>query len=119
MLSSRRVRAEVWGVTVIFGWLQNGCPAGQRLGAEHIQRGARQVAAVQQRQQVVVHQVRAARHVDDIAARLQARQRVAVEDVLRVRRQRQQVDQHAAGRQEVVEALPPAENRAHRHAPWG
>jgi hypothetical protein len=77
MLSSRSVRAEVWGVTVIFGCRQNGWLRRQRFGAEHVQRGAGQVAAVQQRDQVVIHQMGAARHVDDIAAGLQARQRVA------------------------------------------
>src|SRR3990167_1593637 len=36
-------------------------PGGQRLGAEHVQRGPSHVAAVQQGQQVVVDQVRATR----------------------------------------------------------
>jgi hypothetical protein len=46
-----------------------------------------------------VDQVRAARHVDHITAGLQARQRLAVEDVLGVRRQGKQVDQ-------VIQAAP-------------
>ena len=48
----------------------------QRLGAEHVERGARHMAAVDQGQQVFFHQVRATRHVDDIGTRLQAAQRV-------------------------------------------
>ena len=67
-VSSRRVRAEPCGVTVIFGWRQNGCSAGSGSACEHVERGARQLAAVEQRDQVVVDQMRAARHVDDVAA---------------------------------------------------
>ena len=56
--------------------------------------------------------MRTARHVDDVAARLQASQVVTVQDVLRVRRERQQVDEHPAGSQKIVEAIFAAE-RAH------
>ena len=90
-------------------------PLGQRLGAEHIQRGAGQVAAVEQRDQVLVHQMRAASHVDDETARHQARQVARVHDVLGLGRKRQQAHQHARCTQKSVE-LPLAREALHaRH----
>ena len=61
MLSSRSVRAEVCGVMLIFGMRPERVRGRQRLGAKDVERGARQMAAVQQRDQVLVHQVRAPR----------------------------------------------------------
>jgi hypothetical protein len=78
----------------------------QGLGAKHVQRRARQMAVVDQRDQVAIDQMAAARHIDDVAAGLQARQGVQVHDALRVGRERQQAHQDAAGRQEILEALP-------------
>ena len=49
--------------------------------------------------------MRSPRHVDDIGARLQAPQRVLVHHIGRLGRERQQVDQHPAGRQKFVELL--------------
>src|ERR1035437_2436461 len=45
----------------------------QRLSAKDIERGTRELPTVNQRQQVIVHQMGAARHVDDVAAALQLR----------------------------------------------
>ena len=91
MVSSRSVRAEVCGVTVIFGMAPERMLGRQRLGAEHVERGAGQVAAVQQSEQVFVHQVRTASDVDRRSRPACSRAEVAgVHDVARVRRQRQQ-----------------------------
>lgn len=96
----------------------------QRLGAEDVERGASEAARVEQRQQVLLDQVRAARHVDEVAARLQLGERVAVEDVLGVGRQRQQADEDAGRPQERIELLrageaPDAVDGLGRAAPAG
>ena len=61
------------------------------------------MAFVQQVAQVVLHDQRAARHVDQVAAQLQPLQPVTVQDAARVVGQRQQADEHARGLQEVVQ----------------
>ena len=75
----------------------------QRFGAEHIERGTRQMAAVDQPDQVFIDQVATARHIDDITARLQPGQCVLPHDAVSLRRQGQQAYQNARCRQEIVE----------------
>jgi hypothetical protein len=97
------VRAEPCGVTVIFGWRQKGCSAGSGSTSNT---SSVAPAAVEQRDQVGLHQVRAARDVDQVAARLaavEARQVLAIQDAARRFGQRQQVDQHAARAEEGIE----------------
>ena len=84
----------------------------QRLGTEHIQRGTRHMAAVNGGKQILVHQMRSARHVDDIGAGLQPGQRVLVDHVGGVGCEGQQIDQHTACGQKIVELIRPRK-RAH------
>jgi hypothetical protein len=73
----------------------------QGLGTEHVERGAGDVPAVQQGQQVVVNQMPSARHVDDMAPGI-SRPKVSRFRMWRVSwRQRQQADQKARGSQKV------------------
>ena len=76
---------------------------GQGLGAEHVERGPGQMAAVHQRDQVFFDQVLATCDIDEVAASLQARQGVLVQDVFGFGCERHQVDQNAAGLQKVME----------------
>ena len=78
---------------------------GQGLGAKHIERGARNMAAVDQGQQVFIDQMRTPRDVDDVSAGLQPTERVAVHHIDRLWGEWQQIHQHAAGCQKVVKAF--------------
>jgi len=86
----------------------------QGLDAKHIQRGTGQVTTVEQREQIVIDQMRTARHVDDVAAGLQAAQGIAVHDALGLDGERQQVDQNAAGRQKCIVLLRPPKSHGLR-----
>src|SRR6476661_8056538 len=59
----------------------------RRLLPQHVERGPRELAAVEQCGQVLFHEVAAPRDVDEIAAALQAPERAAIEDSLGLRRQ--------------------------------
>ena len=61
------------------------------------------MAFFQQVAQVNLHHQRAARHVDQVAAKLHPLQRLAVQDAARLIRQRQQAHQHARGFEEGAE----------------
>nr|GEU28319.1 conserved hypothetical protein [Tanacetum cinerariifolium] len=78
---------------------------GQRFVAEHVQRGSGNMACLDQRQQVRLGDVGAARHVDDVGAGRQLAHIGAVDQVAGVRRERQQADQHPAAAQEGVKAF--------------
>ena len=75
----------------------------QRLVAENIERRARKLIVVEQREQIVVDDERAARNIDEVRAPRQPRQPRPVEQALRLARQRQQTDEYAHARKEIVE----------------
>ena len=68
----------------------------QRLLVEHVEHRAAQVARIERRQQRLVHDVAAARHVDEIGALGQRREGLGVQKPARVARERQHVDQDVA-----------------------
>ncbi len=82
------------------GWLQNGWSGGSGSVAEHVERGAAQLAGIQQGDQVVVDQVRAAGQVDDVRAVGEPLEVLPPQDAGRLGRQRQRVDQHVQPGQE-------------------
>ncbi|MNI65341.1 hypothetical protein D3C73_1208420 [compost metagenome] len=69
--------------------------AGQRLGVEHIQRSASDLALFEHLNQVVFDQMFATADVDQVRIGQQLRQRVAIQDAMGVGRQRQHVHQKA------------------------
>ena len=86
-----------------FGVIPERVRFGQGLGAKHIQCGAGQMPAVQCGQQIGLHQMGTARHVDDIAAMVQLAQPLCIQNILGLRRQRQQTHHHAARGQKSIE----------------
>ena len=77
----------------------------QRLDSEHIERGAGELTAFQRSEQVLLDQMFAAADLNQIAAAAHATEQVAVENALRLARQRQQVHQHFGFAKHGVKSL--------------
>ncbi len=72
---------------------------------ENIQRRTGQVPAVNQRNQVIIHHMATARHIDDIRTRQQPCQVTPVQNTVRFRGQGQQADKDAGGGQKVTQPI--------------
>ena len=104
MLSSRNVRAAMCGV-MNSGIAPERMVASARFGAEHVQRGAGDLALFQHLDQIFLDQVIAAADVDQVRVWQQLRQSIAVENTHGIRRQRQHVHQEAGASQERRQGL--------------
>ena len=78
---------------------------GQRLGLEDVERGAAELPRVERRQDVRFHLMPAAPRVDQAGAARQAGEQVAVQDALRLGRQRQQADEDFRPREKGPEPV--------------
>jgi len=86
-----------------------GCDhSGEDAGSGSVRRAGK-LAAVERRQQILLHQVLAAADVDDVAAPRHRREGAGVQDAGGVRRQRQHADHDLAARQEPRQVLRPGE----------
>ena len=75
----------------------------KRFVDENIQRRALDFFAVQRRQQIVLHDMRAARQVHHKRAVIQAIEQLAINDTDGLRRVRQQVDQHLGAGEKIIQ----------------
>jgi hypothetical protein len=74
----------------------------QGLLPKHIQQGPGEMTAVESGEQVLLNQMTAARHIDQVSADRQTHQGLTIENVFGLRRERQQIDQHlAAGKKRI------------------
>ncbi len=79
------VTPDTCGVTVMRGWRPERMLGRQRLLREDVERGAAELAGIEQREQVVLDQVRAARKVDEVRAVGEALEVLAPQDADRSR----------------------------------
>ena len=100
------------GVTTTFGPVEQRVPGGQRLGIRHVEPRAGEVAAVDRRQQGVVVDEHAAGAVDEVGARLHARECVSASNIRYVDGSAGAwTDTTSDGREQLVEG-PPSRRRA-------
>ena len=69
-------------------------PRRQWFGREYVERGAGKLAVLQRSEQIGFDQMLAAAHLNQVAAAIHSRERLAVEDAFSFRRQRQQVHEN-------------------------
>ena len=78
----------------------------QGLDAEDVERRARQLPIVERRQQIFIDDRAASPDIDHVPAARHLRKRAAIEQILRLRRERQCVDQGIGAREKGVEPTP-------------